>query len=433
MDPKRMVSVLALSAALAAVAAAPVGATFPGDNGRIVFESTRDGQTQIYSMSADGTNEVQLTDGAANRQPAYSPDGRKIAFSSNRDGNAEIYVMNPDGTGLRRLTNDPATDTAPAFTQNGTNIVFTSNRGQRNGGTAIYRVNILGTDLKQLTFPFPVGSRDQNPTVSADGSRLLFGGIRQLASDIFALPGTGGLDPTNLTQAPEAGNDHPSIAPDGGEIAYHRLSGGRLQIFAMSPTGTDPINLTNSTATDQEPAYSPDGRKIVFTSNRNGRPEIFTMNRDASDLTRLTTRSPGSADGVPDWGPRASATAAADVLHGTAARNTLCGRGRGDTLFGLAGNDTLLGDGCRAPGSAGRNGSAAAKAGGDRLFGGRGNDKLFAAGGGDRLDGGPGRDLLQGGAGPDRFDARDGRRDTIRCGGGRDVVRADARDRLIGC
>ena len=76
MDPKRMVSVLALSAALAAVAAAPVGATFPGDNGRIVFESTRDGQTQIYSMSADGTNEVQLTDG----ELTLRPEGELIAL-----------------------------------------------------------------------------------------------------------------------------------------------------------------------------------------------------------------------------------------------------------------------------------------------------------------------------------------------------------------
>jgi Ca2+-binding RTX toxin-like protein len=60
------------------------------------------------------------------------------------------------------------------------------------------------------------------------------------------------------------------------------------------------------------------------------------------------------------------------------------------------------------------------------------NDKLYAGAGGDRLDGGPGRDLLHGGAGPDRLDARDGRRDTIMCGGG-DVVMADARDRLLGC
>jgi Tol biopolymer transport system component len=86
-----MASLLALGAA---VAAAPAGAAFPGGNGRIVFQSNRDGHPEIYSMSADGSGEFRLTnDDAGNRTPSYSPDGRKIVFWSNRDGNAEIYTM----------------------------------------------------------------------------------------------------------------------------------------------------------------------------------------------------------------------------------------------------------------------------------------------------------------------------------------------------
>lgn len=38
-----------------------------------------------------------------------------IAFDSNRDGNEEIYVINADGTGQTRLTNEPASDHAPAL------------------------------------------------------------------------------------------------------------------------------------------------------------------------------------------------------------------------------------------------------------------------------------------------------------------------------
>ncbi len=41
--------------------------------------------------------------------PAWSPDGKRIAFYSERDGNGEIYVMSAEGSGVTRLTNSNAT------------------------------------------------------------------------------------------------------------------------------------------------------------------------------------------------------------------------------------------------------------------------------------------------------------------------------------
>ena len=50
-------------------------------------------------MDADGTNIRRLTnDPAEDEYPAWSPDGQQIVFSSNRDGNEEIYVMDADGS-----------------------------------------------------------------------------------------------------------------------------------------------------------------------------------------------------------------------------------------------------------------------------------------------------------------------------------------------
>ena len=46
---------------------------------------------------------------------AWSPDGSKIVFDSNRDGNDEIYVMNADGSGQTNLTNNPARDFLPCW------------------------------------------------------------------------------------------------------------------------------------------------------------------------------------------------------------------------------------------------------------------------------------------------------------------------------
>jgi Ca2+-binding RTX toxin-like protein len=88
----------------------------------------------------------------------------------------------------------------------------------------------------------------------------------------------------------------------------------------------------------------------------------------------------------------------------------------GSTLEGEAGKDRLLG------------GTLA-----DDLYGGTGADYLEGGAGRDRLNGGRGRDLLLGGSGRDAFRSRDRNRDGVRCGPGRDRVRADRRDRVRGC
>lgn len=64
----------------------------------------------------------------------------------------------------------------------------------------------------------------------------------------------------------------------------------------------------------------------------------------------------------------------------------------------------------------------------DVIDGRGGNDRLFGRGGNDRITGGPGRDVIDSGPGNDRVLARDGARDAIRCGTGRDTVVADRVD-----
>jgi hypothetical protein len=107
------------------------------------------------------------------------------------------------------------------------------------------------------------------------------------------------------------------------------------------------------------------------------------------------------------------AAAPARVLRGSEAADVLNGTARADVLRGLRGADRLRGRG-----------------GADNLSGGRGNDRLDGAGGADRLHGGPGRDRLSGGTGRDTLRARDGRRDRILCGPGRDRAVLDARDAI---
>src|SRR6266576_977056 len=96
---------IAVAAVFALGFAGAAQGAFPGANGKIVFETNRNGNADIYTMNADGTNRVNLTrNPAEDVEPRWSPDGARIAFASNRTGNFEIYAMNAAGGDVQRLT-----------------------------------------------------------------------------------------------------------------------------------------------------------------------------------------------------------------------------------------------------------------------------------------------------------------------------------------
>ena len=68
--------------AVALAVALPASAAGPND-GLIVFETGRDGNSEIYSMRPDGSDQTRLTNNPAfDWQATLSPDGSKVAFGS---------------------------------------------------------------------------------------------------------------------------------------------------------------------------------------------------------------------------------------------------------------------------------------------------------------------------------------------------------------
>ncbi len=87
------------------------------DGWLIAFVSGRFGSDDIFIMDANGQDDRRLTyyDGY-DKHPTWSPDGRHIAFWSDRqEGRRQIWVMNADGTGQTNLSNSPANDWDPVW------------------------------------------------------------------------------------------------------------------------------------------------------------------------------------------------------------------------------------------------------------------------------------------------------------------------------
>jgi Ca2+-binding RTX toxin-like protein len=126
--------------------------------------------------------------------------------------------------------------------------------------------------------------------------------------------------------------------------------------------------------------------------------------------------------------------ALASTLEGGAGDDVVTGGDAGDRISGGPGHDTLTGlaGDDRIDGGAGDD-RLDGGADDDVLRGGAGSDILDGGPGNDRLSGGGGKNLLMGGAGNDRFTVRDGKRDRVDCGPGKDLVSADKRDVLRHC
>jgi dipeptidyl aminopeptidase/acylaminoacyl peptidase len=143
------------------------------DGSQIVFQSTRDGNTEIYKMNADASGQTNLSrDPAADANADWSPDGTRIAWDSARSGNREIWTMDPFGNNLVQLTNFAGEDSGPKWSPDGLQIAF-----QRNvsGNFEIFVMNADGTNLRNLT-NHP--NRETFVAWSPDGTELVFTSYR---------------------------------------------------------------------------------------------------------------------------------------------------------------------------------------------------------------------------------------------------------------
>jgi len=160
-----------------------------GPSGEIVFASRLTGSDQIYRLASGATDPARLTTGgAADQYPRFSPDGQRIVFQSNRGLDFDIYVMNGDGSGVTNLTRLGGDDRFPTWTPDGSRIIWTRFEGDLNGFD-LYSISasggapatVVATEFNELA-----------PSVSPDGSSVVYQTDRSPPFGLYIAPLAGG-------------------------------------------------------------------------------------------------------------------------------------------------------------------------------------------------------------------------------------------------
>jgi TolB protein len=372
---------------------APVGAAFPGANGKIACASNRTGNFETFLFDSTGTevNPTNITNNAASdSRPRWRSDGRKIVFESGRAGGTNLFISDADGSNVQQLTftNDASSG---AWHPDGSQIVYVRNTPGSGLSFEVYKINIDGTGTTSLA---STPQEDSLPFWNPEGTVIAYSSRRQdAAADVHKMDSFGNNN-VNLTLNLGVEDSWPNWSPDGSMIAFHsrRLDAQGEEIYRMNADGSNVVQLTNLVGPfDIFPFWSPDGARIGWNSQRDGATnfgEVFTMSAtDGSDVRRLTNNV--AVEQRCDWQPLCTHYSVPGVVTtGTEGNDIICGTEGPDRINALGGNDIVYGFG-----------------GNDQFIGGAGDDRMFGGVGNDSFIGGVGVDFTSGGPGDDAFSA----------------------------
>ncbi|MBA7639057.1 Tol-Pal system protein TolB [subsurface metagenome] len=227
-----------------------------------------------------------------------NPDWESNGCPDGTECNEDIYsgdiVIRDDDielVNLTRLTTDPGQDFEPAWSPDGDEILFTTNR---DGFFSIYRMNADGTNQRDITSN--IVERAYQADWGSNGNILV--AYRDFGDTVAGIgiinPDTNYFTPIYSESISSRIPGWPKWSPDCSKIAFQKYVDGNWEIYIMNPDGNNLERITNDPAIDVLPDWSPYRNEILFCSDRanpNQTPveaDLYLMDSDGNNVMRLT-------------------------------------------------------------------------------------------------------------------------------------------------
>jgi hypothetical protein len=239
----------------------------------VTTRAGRAGQLTWFDRERQPGGSISQPAGDEYLNPVISPSGGHIAVNrmDPQTGNWDVWVVDAARDLASPVTVDPAEDTDPVWSPDGTELVFTSMRG---GHAALFRTAVGSVSSEARVLDVASDGRPAATDWTRDGRFIvytLFTGLPTGHADVWVLPLTGDRRARQLLPSAQPGHYGTygaHVSPDGRWIAYASDEGGpgQWEIYAQpfaSPGARQQISRGGGT----HPRWTAGGHQIVYWAN----------------------------------------------------------------------------------------------------------------------------------------------------------------------
>lgn len=258
----------------------------------------------LWRQTLESGDTKQITGGGGyDYQPDWSPDGKSVIYVSYQKNAMELWLLDLATGKATQLTSGGAVNVEPRWSPDGRRIVFVSTT--YNGRFHVFLGEVRGEQLENVTrltgetksslprYYYSAFDTEISPAWSPDGQEIVFvsnrghihgsGGIWRMKAQVGGAAHEIHYEETNWKARPD-------FSPDGTRVVYSSYLGRSWhQLWMMPGRGGDAFPISYGDWDETNARWSPDGRKLAFISNRSGETELWLQSVTSGEQSRLET------------------------------------------------------------------------------------------------------------------------------------------------